>query len=154
MIHTLEPIIRKDPFFHGLEERHFPLLVGCAKNVRFDGGETVFREGELANEFFLVREGLISVEVNVPHRGLTTVQTVGAGDVLGWSWLFPPCRWHFSARTLQMTRALSFDGACLRGKCDEDHDLGYELYRRFSRVITERLEATRLQLMDLYRVNH
>ena len=86
----------------------------------------------------------------VPHRGLITVQTVREGDVLGWSWLFPPYRWHFGARTLQTTRALAFDGKCLRGKCENDHDLGYELFRRFSQVITERLEATRLQLLDLY----
>jgi CRP-like cAMP-binding protein len=150
MIHTLEPIIREHPFFQGLEDRYIQLIVGCAKNVRFDAEHTVFREGEEANEFYLVREGLVSVGVTIPQRGVTTVQTVGAGEMLGWSWLFPPYRWRLEARTVEPTRALAFDGKCLRAKCEKDHDLGYELLKRFSQIVTERLEATRLQLLDLY----
>jgi hypothetical protein len=86
----------------------------------------------------------------IPHRGLTTVQTVGEGEILGWSWLFPPYRWHFDARAQQSTRALAFDGQCLRRKCEEDHDLGYEIFRRFMFVMVERVESTRLQLLDMY----
>jgi CRP-like cAMP-binding protein len=153
MIHTLEPIIRQHPFFQGLTDRHMQLIVGCAKNVILDAEQLVFREGEAADQFYLIREGLVSVEVMIPQRGATTVQTVGEGDVLGWSWLFPPYRWHFGARTLKLTRAIAFDGKCLRTKCEKDHDLGYELLKRFSRVVTERLEATRLQLLDLYGAN-
>jgi len=150
MIHSLEPIISKLPFFEGLDERYIRLVTECAKNVRFDENHIVFREGEEANEFYLIREGLVSVEVTVPQRGPTTVQTVGEGDMLGWSWLFPPYRWRFQARSRQPLRGLAFDGKCLRGKCEQDHDLGYELLKRFSRVVTERLEATRMQLLDLY----
>jgi CRP-like cAMP-binding protein len=153
MIHTLEPIIREHPFFQGLEDRYIQFIVGCAKNVRFDAEHIIFREGEEANEFYLVREGLVSVDVMVPQRGVTTVQTVAAGEMLGWSWLFPPYRWRFGARSLQPTRALAFDGKCLRTKCEQDHDLGYELLKRFSQIVTERLEATRLQLLDLYGTN-
>jgi CRP/FNR family transcriptional regulator, cyclic AMP receptor protein len=148
--HTLEPIIQAHPFFQGLEDRYIQLVVSCARNVRFEPEHVVFREGEAADQFYLVREGLIAVQVLVPHRGFVTVETVNEGEVLGWSWLFPPYRWHFSARTLQPTRALAFDGLCLRGKCEEDHDLGYELMKRFSRITAERLQATRLQLLDLY----
>ena len=90
------------------------------------------------------------MELMIPQRGFATLQTVSEGEVLGWSWLLPPYRWRFGARTLQPTRALAFDGKCLRGKCEEDHDLGYELLKRFTNVVTERLEATRLQLLDLY----
>jgi CRP/FNR family cyclic AMP-dependent transcriptional regulator len=151
--HTLEPIVRTQPFFQGLEERHVQLVAGCARNVRFDADRLIFHEGEEADEFYLIREGMVAVEVLVPHRGATTVQTVGEGDMLGWSWLFPPYRWRFQARTRQPTHALAFDGKCLRTKCEQDHDLGYELLKRFSRVVTERLEATRLQLMDLYGAN-
>jgi CRP/FNR family cyclic AMP-dependent transcriptional regulator len=86
----------------------------------------------------------------IPQRGFATLQTVSEGEVLGWSWLLAPYRWRFGARTLQPTRALAFDGKCLRGKCEDDHDLGYELLKRFTNVVTERLEATRLQLLDLY----
>ena len=90
------------------------------------------------------------MDLLIPHMGITTLQTVGEGDALGWSWLVPPYQWRFGARTLQPTRALAFDGKCLRAKCEEDHDLGYELLKRFLHVVTERLESTRLQLLDLY----
>ncbi len=150
MIHTLEPILREHPFFHGMEDRHIQLIAGCSMNVRFEAGQVLFHEGDPADHFYLVREGLVSVQVMIPHDGLTTVQTVGAGEVLGWSWLFPPYRWHFDARAQPPTHALAFDGKCLRAKCEEDHDLGYEIYKRFMQIVTGRLEATRLQLLDMY----
>lgn len=152
MIESLEPVIEAHLFFKGLEKRHIQFIAGCAKNVRFPAGAVVFREGDPADQFYFVREGLVAVELMVPHRGFTTLQTVGAGDVLGWSWLLPPFRWRFGARTTEPTRALAFDAKCLRAKCEEDHDLGYELFKRFSHVMAERLEATRLQLLDLYGV--
>jgi CRP-like cAMP-binding protein len=149
-VQTLEPIIRHQPFFHGMEERHIELITGCATNVRFAENVFIAREGEPADHFYLVRNGLVSVECMVPHRGVTTVQTVGEGEILGWSWLFPPHRWHFDARTQQPTHAFKFDGRCLRNKCEQDHDLGYELFRRFMFIVGERLEATRMQLLDMY----
>ena len=149
-IQTLEPIIRELPFFQGMEDRHLEVITGCAKNVRFADGETIFREGDPADQFYIVREGLVSVQFMIPHRGLTTVLTVGEGDVVGWSWLFPPYRCHFDARAQRATHALAFDGKCLRTKCENDHDLGYEIFKRFLAVITERLESTRLQLLDIY----
>ena len=150
MVQTLEGIVGQHPFFKGMEDRHVQLIAGCAKNVRFDEGEIIFREGDPADQFYFIREGLVAVELMIPQRGFTTLQTVGEGEVLGWSWLLAPYRWRFGARTLQPTRALAFDGKCLRGKCEEDHDLGYEMLKRFTNVVTERLEATRLQLLDLY----
>ena len=150
MIHTLEPIIREHPFFRDLEEGHIKIIVGCAKSVRFDAGQALLREGEEANQFFLIREGLVSVSITVPPAGSQILQTVSAGEMLGWSWLFPPHRWHFDAHAVESTRALAFDGKCLRNKCEADHDLGYEFLKRFSRIVTQRLEATQLQLLDLY----
>ncbi len=150
MIQKLDAIIREQPFFQGLEERHIKLIAGCAKNVRFKEGNVIFREGDPANQFFLIREGQVAIEVMVLQRGFNTIQTVQEGDVLGWSWLLEPYRWHFGARTQRPTRALAFDGKCLRGKCERDHDLGYELFKRFTRLMTERLEAMVLQLLDLY----
>lgn len=153
LTHSLEPMIRKHPFFQGLEDRHIQLVVSCARNVRFEPEELLFREGEAAEQFYLIREGLVAVQVLVPQRGYLTVETVSTGEVLGWSWLFPPYRWRFTARIQQPTLALAFDGKCLRGKCEEDHDLGYELMKRFSRIIIERLQGTRLRLLDLYGIN-
>ncbi len=150
MIHTLEPLLKAHPFFEGMEDPHIQLLAGCSSNVRFTEGQVIFREGDPADQFYLIREGLVSLQFMIPHRGLTTVNTVGAGEVMGWSWLFPPYKWHFDARTQQPTHALAFDGKCLRQKCEEDHDLGYQVFKRFMQIITERLESTRLQLLDIY----
>lgn len=153
MIQALGSLISEHPFFHGLDEPYIQLIAGCAKNVRFDEGKILFRQGDPADHFYLVREGLVAVELMIPHRGSSTVLTAGGGEVVGWSWLFPPYVWHFDARALQTTRALAFDGKCLRSKCEQDHDLGYELLMRFARMITKRLETTKLQLMDLYGTN-
>jgi CRP/FNR family transcriptional regulator, cyclic AMP receptor protein len=150
MIHTLESVIKQHPFFGQLPQRHLDFITGCAKNVHFPERHVIIREGDPANEFYFVREGLVAVELLIPGRGPTTIQTVAGGEILGWSWVSPPYRWHFGARTIERTRALVFDAACLRDKCEQDHDLGYELLSRFVSIISERLDATRLQLLDVY----
>lgn len=147
---SLAGILAVQPFLQGLEPRYVDLIVGCASNVRFDPGEFVFRAGDEANHFYVVRSGHVSVEVIAPQRGAITIETVGDGELLGWSWLIPPFQWHFDARALNLTRAIALDARCLRGKCDADPALGYELLKRFSQVMEQRLEATRLQLLDLY----
>ena len=152
MMETLEPVLARHPFFAGLEPRHLALLVGCASNVRFAPGEFLFRAGEAADRFYLVREGHVAVEIVPPGSAPHTVQTIGAGDVLGWSWLVPPHQWKFDARAVEDTRALVLDGRCLRDKCEADHDLGYELLKRVAQIMEERLQATRLQLLDVYGV--
>jgi len=153
MMQTLEPILAEHPFLKGLDAQYLKLLVGCASNVRFNAGQFIFREGEEANEFYMIRQGKVALEILGAERGPITIQTVGEGDVLGWSWLIPPYRWRFNARALELTRAIALDGKCLRTKSEEDRDLGYELLKRFSSIIVERLEATRLQLLDVYRVH-
>jgi CRP-like cAMP-binding protein len=150
---TLERILLEHPFLKGLDRSYIELIVGCASNVRFNAGEFIFREGEEANRFYFIRHGRVALEIFVPERGAITIQTLGEGDVLGWSWLFPPYRWHFDARALELTRAIALDGKCLRQKCEENHDLGYELMKRFAHVIEERLQATRIQLLDIYGVH-
>lgn len=147
---TLEPLLAAHPFFRDLAPDDLRAVVGCASNVRFAAGETVAREGEPADRFFLVRSGRVSVEIFVPNRGTVPVQTVGEGEVVGWSWLVAPHVWRFDARATELTRVIALDGACLRGKCDADPRLGYELLKRFASVMTERLQATRLQLLDMY----
>jgi CRP-like cAMP-binding protein len=147
---TLEPVLATHPFFKDLDAAHLGVLVGCASNVRFEAGQYIFREGEEANAFYLIRQGHVALEMAVPARGAVTVQTMGEGDVLGWSWLFPPYRWHFDARATELTRAIALDGKCLREKCEQDHVLGFELVKRFAQIIERRLQATRLQLLDVY----
>jgi len=148
-VETLEPIIAQHPFLQGLEPQYLGLIVGCASNVRFNSGQFLFREGEEANQFYMVREGKVALQISTARQPII-IQTVDKGDVLGWSWLVPPYRWRFDARALELTRAIALDGRCLRRKSEEDHNFGYELLRRFSTIIVERLEATRLQLLDVY----
>jgi CRP-like cAMP-binding protein len=147
---TLERILGEHPFLQGMDEAQLKLLVGCASNVRFEQGEYLFREGEEADYFYIIRHGKVSLETFAPGKTNITIQTLGEGEILGWSWLVPPHKWSYDGRALELTRAISLDGKCLRGKCDEDHDLGYEILKRFSVIISQRLAATRIQLMDIY----
>ncbi len=147
---TMKDLIAEHPFFRGLDPEHLDVIAGCAQNVRFQAGEFLFREGDEADRFFLIRHGRVALSTYIPERGAITIQTIGAGEVLGWSWLFPPYRWHFDARALEVTRAIAFDGKCLREKCQADPKLGYELMRRFASIMVDRLQATRLQLLDVY----
>ena len=149
---TLATTIASHPFFSGLAPEYLQLVTGCAKNVRFEEGDFLFREGEKAEEFYLIRQGRVSLGISVPGRGLIPFQTVGDDDVLGWSWLFEPYGWLYHAKALEPVRALAFDGICLRNKCEEDHDFGYDFMKRFAGIMTERLQATRLQLLDVYAV--
>jgi CRP/FNR family cyclic AMP-dependent transcriptional regulator len=149
-LETLEPIIRQHPFLQGLEPQYLRLIVGCASNVRFKAGQSLFREGEEASQFYMIRQGKVALQISAAPRTVITLQTVREGDILGWSWLVPPYRWHFDARALDATRAIALDGKCLRAKSEEDHNFGYEMMKRFSNVMVERLEATRLQLLDVY----
>ena len=110
----------------------------------------MFHEGGAADEFFLVRHGKIALEIDAPGRAPIVFETVGVGDFVGASWLIPPYRWAFDARAVELTRATSIDAACLRGKCEADHDLGYEMMKRFLPPLVKRLHATRLQLLDVY----
>jgi CRP-like cAMP-binding protein len=146
----LTEILRQHPFLSEMSDRHMGILVGCASNVHFAEGSTVIQEGQVANKFYLIREGRVALETDVIGRGRIRIQTVGPGDVLGWSWLIAPFRLHFTGSAVSDVRALALDGECLRKKCEEDHDLGYEILSRLSRVIERRLEGTRMQLLDLY----
>ena len=147
---TLDGILSSHRFFQGLEPRYLALLVGCAANVRFAADEFVFRTGEEANQFFLIREGKVALEISAPGRTPIIVQTLREGEILGWSWLIPPYHWQLDAHAIEPTRAVALDGKCMRTKCEADHDLGYELLKRFAHIIEDRLLQTRLQLLDVY----
>jgi CRP-like cAMP-binding protein len=148
--HELVKMIAEHPFFKDLKRDWLEFIAGCAKNVHFKAGETIFREASQADMFYLLRHGEVSLELRVPGKGFMIVQTLHAGDALGWSWLFSPYQWHFDARALSMVRATVFDARCFRQKCEADHDFGYEMMKRFSAIMLGRLQSTRLQLLDLY----
>jgi CRP/FNR family transcriptional regulator, cyclic AMP receptor protein len=147
---TLEPLLREHKFFADLAPDQLALIAGCAANVAFPEGAFLFREGDPADMFYLIRIGKVSLEVSAPGHGALTVQTLANGDVAGFSWLLQPHRWEFDGRAVARVLAIRMDGACLRAKCERDPALGYELMRRFSGLAVARLQATRLQLLDVY----
>jgi CRP-like cAMP-binding protein len=147
---ALDTVLADVPLLSGMSADELALLAGCAANVRFEAGDMLFREGDQADTFYVVRHGSVALETFVPARGGMTIETIEAGEVIGWSWLFPPYRWHFDARALSQVRATAIDGACLRGKCEDDPALGYDLMKRFAQVLIERLQWTRLRLLDVY----
>ena len=147
---TIEELLAEAPAFSGMSREHLELIAGCAQNKVFQAGEYLMREGDPADSFFVIRHGRVAMEIFVPQRGAVTIETIDDGDLLGWSWLVPPFRGHLDARALGTVRTVVFDAACLRGKSDTDPVLGYELMRRFIPVIVERLQATRVRLLDVY----
>ena len=147
---TLEHILKEHPFFSGLAPEHLALVTGCARNHRFDAGEALFREGEPADEFFLIRHGKVAIEIAAPGREPLVFATLVPGEIVGASWLVPPYRWTYDAKAVELTRAIGIDAACLRAKCEADHDLGYDMMKRFLPIFVSRLQTTRLQLMDVY----
>jgi CRP-like cAMP-binding protein len=146
----LQDLLARHPFFAGLEPEYLQLLLSCASNVRFDAGQYLFREGGDADHFYLIRHGKVAIQIFTGAEGSITVETLGEGEMLGYSWLIPPHRWSFDGLAVELVRAVALDGKCLREKCDQNHDLGYELIKRFSRVMAKRLEATRRRLLDIY----
>lgn len=147
---TLDHILAEIPLFRGMKAEHLELIAGCASNSVFQPGEYAGRQGEPAENFWILRAGRMALEIHVPGRGAITVQTIGENEVVGWSWLVPPHQWHFDVRALTQTRALQMNARCIREKCDRDRELGNDLMSRFSQLIVQRLEATQLQLLDVY----
>ena len=149
-MHRLETILEEHPFFAGFTPEQNQLMAGCARNHKFDAGEYLFREGQTADEFFLIRHGRVALEILAPGQKPVVFSTLGPGEVVGASWLVEPYRWMFDARAVELTRAIGIDAKCLRDKCDADPTLGYQMMKRFLPVLVKRLHATRLQLLDVY----
>lgn len=147
---TIDQMLAEHPFFQGFAPDQIQIIAGCAKNVHYKADMYLFHEAETASTFYLLRSGKVALETNMPGPGIVTIETINAGEVLGWSWLFPPYSWHFSARAVEDVQATIFDGACLRGKAEQDHNLGYALVMKFAEIMMRRLQATRLQLLDIY----
>jgi len=146
---TIDQYLPDHPFFVGLDAETTDLLAGCAVNIHVRPGEFLFREGDSADHFYVLRRGRVAVEAHTPARGVV-LDTVDEGEVVGWSWMVPPYRWAFDARATLDSSAVAFDAACLRAKCDADPVVGYELMKRFVLVMDHRLQSARVRLLDLY----
>lgn len=151
MTTSLQPIIEKHPFLEGMKPDQIATLTGCARSHRYEAGEYLTREGEPAEHFFLLRGGRVALRIHHASTGGLTIQTVGGGEVVGWSWLIAPHRYRFDAQALEPTLVIDFDGTCLRQKCAENNALGYELFKRLSEALLKRIDAMHLQLLDVYR---
>jgi CRP-like cAMP-binding protein len=148
-VKTIGEYLPEHPFFQGLDQRWLDLVAGCATNTHVSPGGYLYREGGPADTFYVIRHGRVAVETPSP-TGSVVIDTTHEGDVLGWSWLVAPYRWTFDARATEETSLIAFDGACLRGKCEDDPELGYALLQRVVQVMSSRLQSARVRLLDLY----
>jgi len=146
---SLKPAL-SHPFLSSLSPAHLAVLAECAAPREFAAGEIIFREGEVADRFYLIQEGKVALESHVPPKGRLVVQDLGRDDVLGWSWLSPPYVWHFQARALERTRAITFNGAHLLVACERNHEFGYDLMKRLAQVLIRRLQVTQRHLVKLH----
>ena len=147
---TLEQIIPAHPFLRGMDPDQHRILIGCAYNVTYDPGRFIFREGGHADRFYLIQDGRVSVETQNDGRPIV-VQTMGAGDVLGWSWIIPPHEWRFDARALELTHAVALDGNRLRAKCEDDTEFGYRLLKRMAHVLAVERNEMMKRLVEMER---
>ena|SRR3990167_5395057 len=146
----IKDLLKEYDFFKGLSPNHLELIAGCGANVHFKKGKYIFKQEEASNYFFVIRQGHVALEIDGVEKGILVIQTLDPGEVIGWSWLIPPHKYSFSARALEETSLIALDGKCLRQKCEKDNHLGYELLKKFSKVLAKRLELSRLQLLDVY----
>lgn len=150
MTESIGDLVAEHPLFRGLPADIAALVGGCSQNVAIAAGRLVLEEGEPAKTLYLLRRGHVALETHEPGRAPLVIDRIGPGQVLGWSWMFAPYRWHFDARALEPVGAIAVDAECLRGKAESDPVFGYQLMRRLSSVMLERLQATRVRLLDVY----
>jgi len=145
----LEADVTAHPFLIGMSAHHVRLLADCAMRSHFEAGHVIFREGETAKRFYLIEHGKVALESSTLGEAVR-IEEIGDGDLLGWSWLFPPYAWHFSARALEHTTAIFFYGTVLREYSEKNHSLGFELFKRMSAVMLRRLQAARQTLLNVH----
>ncbi len=135
-------------FFSGLDDNFIRFLADSATQQKVEKGHVLFQQGKYADKFYLLRSGQVSVQVPALVGPTLEIQSLGADQILGWSWLIPPYRWNFMARALDETELLEFDGSAILARCEQDPKFGYELFKRFAALMSERLDAARQKLMD------
>jgi CRP/FNR family cyclic AMP-dependent transcriptional regulator len=146
-VEPLSTRVALHPFLAGLNREQLALLIDCGMATNFKKGQTIFREGEMANRFYLIEIGKVVLESSEGLGNPVIIDTIGPGDLLGWSWMFPPYTWQFTARAVEPTAASFFYGTILREYCEKDHSLGYELLKRMSAVMVKRLQSARKNML-------
>jgi CRP-like cAMP-binding protein len=146
---AIRDLLAVQPVLAGLEAVDLDLIAGCGRNRVVEVGAFLACEDEPADQFFVLRAGLVALEIDSP-TGPLVIETIGPGQLVGWSWIFPPHRWVYDVEVLEEAHVIAIDAGCLRTKCDSDTAFGYRVMQRFAQVVAERLAATRLRLLDLY----
>ncbi len=145
---SIEDYLSTHIFFSGLDESFLNFVSSSATELQIKKGDILFRQGEHANKFYLLRDGQVSMQIPALVGPVLEVQNLGENQILGWSWLIPPYRWHFLARAVEDSNLLEFDGSAILARCEEDPKFGYELFKRFAALMSERLDAARQKMMD------
>ena len=149
---AIEPMrtrVALHPFLAGMNRSQLALLTDCAMAVHFEKGQIIFREGEMANRFYLIETGKIILESSERLGNPVIIDTIGRGNLLGWSWMFPPYTWRLTARAVETTSAIFFYGTILREYCERDCSLGYELFKRMAPVMIKRMQAARRKMVAI-----
>ena len=147
---TDAPPLTTHPFVRGMTEAHIARLGEVTRYMTLPARRRLFEEGGTADRFWLIEAGQIALDLHVPGHGPVIIETLGRGDVIGWSWLFPPYEWLLGGITMQPTQMFELNAKAVRGMCESDPELGLELTTRFITVVVHRLQATRLRLLDVY----
>ena len=147
MIEVTAEALAGHPFLYGMSRNHLAVLAEAASDVTFPARHRLFEDGGSASRFWLVQSGHVDLDLHVPGQGRTKIETIGMGELLGWSWLFPPYKWAFGAAAASPVEAFEFDGRAVRARCASDPMLGYEVTRRLAHVVAKRLQATRIKLI-------
>ena len=147
---TNSPPLTQHPFLRGMTEEHIARLNQVTRYIAVPARHRLFDEGGTADRFWLIEAGQVALDLHVPGHGPVIIETLGRGDVIGWSWLFPPFEWLLGGVTMQATQAFELDGRAVRAMCEADSALGHELTRRMITVVVRRLQATRIRLLDVY----
>lgn len=149
MTTTMADVLKAQPFAEGMKETHIRKLAEMAMEVQFARDQIIFRQGDQSGLFYVILSGKVALEASAPGR-IIRVLTIGVGAELGWSAFLGDSGKHFQARTLEPVRAVAFDGARLRQACEQDPAFGYQFLQKLLRVVAGRLQATRMQMLDVY----
>ncbi|HEY6316205.1 MAG TPA: Crp/Fnr family transcriptional regulator [Streptosporangiaceae bacterium] len=148
MIEVTAAALAAHPMLRGMATDHLAVLVGSASDVAFPAGHRLFEEGGNANHFWLLQSGSVALDLHVPGQGRVRIDSVGLGELLGWSWRFPPYRWAFGAVATSPVEAFEFDAQAVRASCASEPELGHEITERLALVLAERLQSTRVRLIS------
>ena len=150
---TIRDRLEDHPFFSDYPKDYLETISGCGRNAAYKAGESIAKEGDPADYFFLITRGRVRIEMQQPAGKAISIQTLSDGEIIGWSWIFPPYKWSFHVHAITDVGVIAMDGACLRQKCETDHTLGYTLMKSFASILSERLKHSRYQCMDVYGVS-